>query len=55
MVEFGMSALMPVALYRFVRYATPEGISLILACGIASWAYRQVNAYRAQKAAAAAN
>lgn len=55
LVEFGMSALMPVALYRFVRYATPEGISLILTCGIASWAYRQINAHRAQKAAAAVN
>lgn len=55
LVEFGMSALMPVAVYKFVRYATPEGISLILACAIASWAYRQVNAYRAKKAAVAAN
>ena len=52
MVEFGMSALVPYAVISFVRYATTEGIFLILSVCIASMLYRQLNKLRAEMAAA---
>lgn len=53
-IEFGMSALMPVAVFKFCSNFTTEGIYLMIATGLASWAYREINKYRAGKAAKAA-
>lgn len=55
LIEFGMSAMVPLAIWSFLDYATAEGISLILSCCIASLGYRKINEIRAAKAIPAAN
>lgn len=52
MVEFGMSALVPVATFRFLDHVSTAGIYLILSTCIASWGYRKINEWRASADAA---
>ena len=52
MVELGMSALVPVATFRFLDHVSTAGIYLILSTCIASWGYRKINEWRASADAA---
>jgi len=50
MIEFGMSALVPVAIWNFVNNATTAGIYMLFSSVIASWGYRIINEIRARMA-----
>lgn len=55
LVEFGMSALVPVALIQFLDHMSTEGVFLIFSTCIASWGYRKINEWRADAATPAAS
>lgn len=53
-IEFVISAMVPVAICAFITKVTAEAIWLILSCCIASWGYRKINEVRASMATAEA-